>query len=470
MRLVSVDAVELDTTGVRRPALLPRRRRGGLVNAKRAGAPGRSGAAENGRLSSVSPTTRRSRVTCARGADRDELLRAAVTGRLVEGPWSEALSELAGKPIRVARTERKATASTAGGSPGRRSSRPRRSMLSVWRLAADRVDGRRFRMTIGVDGVEAHAEDGWIGERIRVGGAVVAVRAHVGRCAVTTRDPDTGIRDLDTLGVIASTAQDVVTREPLPFGVWCEVSSRGRSPSATWSRSRRCRRRSSRVRPVASGRRSHGDCTRTATRSRSPGIDLQGEERRGRAGRARAAFEHDVRELESWERLVAQLDDVHVLVNNAARTEFRSFFEIDVDEWDDVLATNLRGVYLGCRVVGALLRDRGAGRIVNLASDAALRRAAAWRALRGVEGGRRRGHAPRRDRARAPASRLTRSHRRRSTARSRGRSCARVSRRSAQTFRSAAFERRRSPRSPCSSSRTTRATSPARRSTSTAAC
>jgi 3-oxoacyl-[acyl-carrier protein] reductase len=83
------------------------------------------------------------------------------------------------------------------------------------------------------------------------------------------------------------------------------------------------------------------------------------------------AIEHDVRELESWERLVEQLDDVHVLVNNAARTEFRSFFEIDLDEWDEVLATNLRGVYLGCRVVGALLRDRGAGRIVNLASDAA---------------------------------------------------------------------------------------------------
>jgi 3-oxoacyl-[acyl-carrier protein] reductase len=83
------------------------------------------------------------------------------------------------------------------------------------------------------------------------------------------------------------------------------------------------------------------------------------------------AFEHDVRELASWEALLAELDDVHVLVNNAARTEFRSFFEIDLDEWDDVLATNLRGTYLGCRVIGAHMRDRGAGRIVNLASDAA---------------------------------------------------------------------------------------------------
>jgi 3-oxoacyl-[acyl-carrier protein] reductase len=99
-------------------------------------------------------------------------------------------------------------------------------------------------------------------------------------------------------------------------------------------------------------------------------IDVEGVERvAGELGTL--WFEHDVRELESWARLVAQLDDVHVLVNNAARTEFRAFFEIDVAEWDDVLATNLRGVYLGCRVVGAGLRERGAGRIVNLASDAA---------------------------------------------------------------------------------------------------
>jgi 3-oxoacyl-[acyl-carrier protein] reductase len=84
------------------------------------------------------------------------------------------------------------------------------------------------------------------------------------------------------------------------------------------------------------------------------------------------ALQHDVRDLESWERLLAALEgEPYALVNNAARTEFRSFWEIDVDEWDDVLATNLRGAYLGCRVVGAVLRERGQGRIVNLASDAA---------------------------------------------------------------------------------------------------
>jgi 3-oxoacyl-[acyl-carrier protein] reductase len=89
------------------------------------------------------------------------------------------------------------------------------------------------------------------------------------------------------------------------------------------------------------------------------------------------AVEHDVRSLASWERLLERAGAVDVLVNNAARTEFRSFWEIEVDEWDDVLATNLRGTYLGCRVVGAQMRERGSGRIVNLASVAGQRGASA---------------------------------------------------------------------------------------------
>jgi 3-oxoacyl-[acyl-carrier protein] reductase len=80
------------------------------------------------------------------------------------------------------------------------------------------------------------------------------------------------------------------------------------------------------------------------------------------------AVAHDVREVGSWQRLLETVGPVDVLVNNAARTEQRSFWEIDVAEWDDVLATNLRGTYLGCRVVGAHMRERRRGRIVNIAS------------------------------------------------------------------------------------------------------
>ncbi len=124
----------------------------------------------------------------------------------------------------------------------------------------------------------------------------------------------------------------------------------------------------------AIARRLHADGDRVVLAD----LDLAGvEELAAELGSNAGAVEHDVRSLESWERLVAGTGQIDVLVNNAARTEFSSFWEIDVDEWDDVLATNLRGTYLGCRVVGAQMRDRGAGRIVNLASVAGQRGASA---------------------------------------------------------------------------------------------
>jgi len=152
-----------------------------------------------------------------------------VEGRLVEGPWNDALADYVGRPVRLARTEREGDGVDRGRLAGA-------TLVSTGSLEALRdaagedgpVDGRRFRMTIGIEGVEPHGEDGWIGSQVRVGRATVAVREHVGRCAVTTLDPDRGVRDLDTLGTIAAYRGDVQTREPLPFGVWCEVVEPGR--------------------------------------------------------------------------------------------------------------------------------------------------------------------------------------------------------------------------------------------------
>jgi len=233
MRLTSVEAIELDTTGVRgdrRFYLVDDD--GGLVNAKRAPRLlAVQAAAENGRLRLRLPDDTTIEANVQLGEERLEtnFYGRPVVGRVVEGPWEEALSELAGRRVRLVRTEREGDGVDRGRVAG--ATLVSNGSLEALRAAAgatEPVDGRRFRMTIGVDGVAAHTEDGWIGERVRVGGAVVAVRAHVGRCAVTTRDPDTGIRDLDTLGVIAEYRAHVETREPLPFGVWCQVLQPGR--------------------------------------------------------------------------------------------------------------------------------------------------------------------------------------------------------------------------------------------------
>ncbi len=106
-------------------------------------------------------------------------------------------------------------------------------------------------------------------------------------------------------------------------------------------------------------------------------LDGEGARKAAAGGESALAVELDIRKLDSVEACLAAAVDrwghVDVWVNNAALTFARPFFELDPDEWDDVLKTNLRGTYFGCRVAGLHMRERGSGRIVNLASIAGQR-------------------------------------------------------------------------------------------------
>jgi 3-oxoacyl-[acyl-carrier protein] reductase len=91
-----------------------------------------------------------------------------------------------------------------------------------------------------------------------------------------------------------------------------------------------------------------------------------------RAGERAWPCEVDVRSRASLESVVnetiSRCGRVEILVNNAATTVSRSLWEIDAEEWDDVLAVNLRGVLFGCQIVGPQMQEHGWGRIINLAS------------------------------------------------------------------------------------------------------
>jgi MOSC domain-containing protein len=151
-----------------------------------------------------------------------------VSGRAVEGPWSSALSEFAGRPLRLVQTERPGDGADRGSGAG--VSLVGTASLEALAEAAgvERVDGRRFRMLFGVAGLPAHAEDGWVGRNVRIGDAVIRPRGNVGRCAVTTQNPETGVADLETLRVLGEYRGDVDTTEPLPFGIWGMVLEPGR--------------------------------------------------------------------------------------------------------------------------------------------------------------------------------------------------------------------------------------------------
>lgn len=90
------------------------------------------------------------------------------------------------------------------------------------------------------------------------------------------------------------------------------------------------------------------------------------------AGATAMALRLDVREKPSFARALAAVlgrwGAAHVLVNNAAMTVARPVMEIPPEEFDAVLAVNVRGTFLGCQVFGAHFRDQGHGRIVNMAS------------------------------------------------------------------------------------------------------
>jgi uncharacterized protein len=148
-----------------------------------------------------------------------------VEGRLVEGPWAEALSAHAGRTVRLVRAER-----PGGGVDRARGPVSLVSEASAEQLSAQAgvpVDPRRFRMLLGIEGVRPHEEDEWVGREVGIGDAVVRILDRVARCAITTQDPDTGERDLDTLRLIDGyRPRDAAGG--ICFGVWGDVAQPGR--------------------------------------------------------------------------------------------------------------------------------------------------------------------------------------------------------------------------------------------------
>lgn len=60
----------------------------------------------------------------------------------------------------------------------------------------------RWRGNLWLEGAEPWAEWGWIGQRFRLGGAVLQVVERITRCSATTVDPETGKIAGDTLGAL----------------------------------------------------------------------------------------------------------------------------------------------------------------------------------------------------------------------------------------------------------------------------
>ena len=231
LRVVGRDAIELTETGVaddRRFYLVDER--GRMVNGKHVGA-----------LNEVVATLRADELALA-FPDGSEVAGPLAFGeatvattffsrptpaRELLGDFGPALSEHVGRPVRVVEgLHRKALDRGRGGAASFIS---QASLAAIERLAGEHVDARRFRMLVEVDGLsEAHEEDTWVGQTLRVGAALVRVRGHVGRCLITQRHPESGASDIPMLDLLRSYRGGLDTTEPLAFGVYGEVLEAGR--------------------------------------------------------------------------------------------------------------------------------------------------------------------------------------------------------------------------------------------------
>jgi len=82
----------------------------------------------------------------------------------------------------------------------------------------------------------------------------------------------------------------------------------------------------------------------------------------------------DATKREDADRLVEvtreRFGRIDVLVNNAGITRDQLLVRMKDDDWDQVLDTNLRGVFLMTRAVGKVMMRQKSGRIINIASAA----------------------------------------------------------------------------------------------------
>jgi NAD(P)-dependent dehydrogenase (short-subunit alcohol dehydrogenase family) len=96
-----------------------------------------------------------------------------------------------------------------------------------------------------------------------------------------------------------------------------------------------------------------------------------------RAASGEATYVHlDVTQEDQWraavETAVQRYGALHVLVNNAGILLRKSIEETTVEEWDRIMAINLKGVFLGTKHAIPAMRRAGGGSIINISSTAGL--------------------------------------------------------------------------------------------------
>jgi len=94
------------------------------------------------------------------------------------------------------------------------------------------------------------------------------------------------------------------------------------------------------------------------------------------AGGIATCIKTDVCNPKDIEELVTKTVDLYgtvdILINNAGVSRWKSPYELSIEEWDEIINTNLRSVFLCSREVAKVMREHGGGSIVSISSTRAV--------------------------------------------------------------------------------------------------
>lgn len=76
----------------------------------------------------------------------------------------------------------------------------------------------------------------------------------------------------------------------------------------------------------------------------------------------------DVSDPEQVETMVKQAGEIHVLINNAAISYVGLLTDMSLEQWDQVIGTNLNSLFYLCRLIVPQMVRRKSGKIINISS------------------------------------------------------------------------------------------------------
>jgi NAD(P)-dependent dehydrogenase (short-subunit alcohol dehydrogenase family) len=98
--------------------------------------------------------------------------------------------------------------------------------------------------------------------------------------------------------------------------------------------------------------------------------EIESSDGKARPAKADVRIRSEINQM--VQMVIGELGEINILVNNAGVILRKPAEELSEEEWDKMLAINLKGVFLCCKAVVPYMKKKGYGKIINISSSAAV--------------------------------------------------------------------------------------------------